>query len=72
MKRAGIILFCLFLGAGVLARASVLARIGPLARTLGTGMDLWIIAVLMLGVSSTIGAANFLAEELKGMWQRMA
>jgi len=32
----------------------------PLARNAGTGMDLWIIAVIMLGVSSTIGAANFL------------
>ncbi|MCK9520427.1 MAG: cbb3-type cytochrome c oxidase subunit I, partial [Dehalococcoidia bacterium] len=32
----------------------------PLARSLGTGMDLWIISVIMLGISSTIGAANFM------------
>ena len=32
----------------------------PLSRQAGMGMDLWILAVLLLGLSSTIGAANFL------------
>src|SRR5690606_5678364 len=33
----------------------------PLSTQSGTGMDLWIIAVIILGISSTIGAANFMA-----------
>ncbi len=56
---AGIIMFSGFLVDGGAATAGWTAY-SPLARTLGTGMDLWIIAVLMLGIASTIGAANFL------------
>jgi len=56
---AGIIMFSGFLVEGGAAQAGWTAY-SPLARTLGTGMDLWIIAVLLLGISSTIGAANFL------------
>ena len=56
---AGIIMFSGFLVSGGSAAAGWTAY-SPLARTAGTGMDLWIIAVLMLGISSTIGAANFL------------
>ncbi|MBA4179705.1 MAG: cytochrome c oxidase subunit I [Anaerolinea sp.] len=56
---AGIVMFSGFLVSGGSASAGWTAY-SPLARTLGTGMDLWIIAVAMLGVSSTIGAANFL------------
>jgi cytochrome c oxidase subunit 1 len=56
---AGIIMFSGFLVDGGSAAAGWTAY-SPLARTLGTGMDLWIIAVLILGISSTIGAANFL------------
>ncbi len=56
---AGLIMFSGFLVSGGAAQAGWTAY-SPLARTLGTGMDLWIIAVLILGISSTIGAANFL------------
>ncbi|MGE5596514.1 MAG: cytochrome c oxidase subunit I [Hyphomicrobiales bacterium] len=56
---AGILMFAGFLVDGGSAQAGWTAY-SPLARTLGTGMDLWIIAVIMLGISSTIGAANFL------------
>ncbi len=56
---AGIIMFSGFFVDGGAAQAGWTAY-SPLARTLGTGMDLWIIAVLLLGISSTIGAANFL------------
>ncbi|MEP7215549.1 MAG: cytochrome c oxidase subunit I [Anaerolineaceae bacterium] len=56
---AGLIMFSGFLVNGGAAQAGWTAY-SPLAKTLGTGMDLWIIAVAMLGVSSTIGAANFL------------
>jgi cytochrome c oxidase subunit 1 len=59
---AGIIMFSGFLitgDNGGAAQAGWTAY-SPLARNLGTGMDLWIIAVLLLGISSTIGAANFL------------
>ncbi len=57
---AGLIMFCGFL-VERRRRRRRLDRLQP-ARPhgLGTGMDLWIIAVLMLGISSTIGAANFL------------
>jgi cytochrome c oxidase subunit 1 len=56
---AGIIMFSGFLVSGGAAQAGWTAY-SPLARTLGTGMDLWIIAVLLLGTSSILGAANFL------------
>lgn len=56
---AGLIMFSGFLVSGGAAQAGWTAY-SPLARTLGTGMDLWIIAVLLLGISSTIGASNFL------------
>jgi len=56
---AGLIMFSGFLVSGGSAQAGWTAY-SPLARTLGTGMDLWIIAVILLGVSSTIGAANFI------------
>ena len=55
---AGIIMFSGFFFGGS-ADAGWTAY-SPLARNSGTGMDLWIIAVIMLGISSTIGAANFL------------
>ncbi len=56
---AGLLMFSGFLVDGGAAQAGWTAY-SPLARTLGPGMDLWIIAVLLLGISSTIGAANFL------------
>jgi len=56
---AGIIMFSGFLVDGGAAQAGWTAY-SPLARQLGTGMDMWIIAVILLGISSTIGAANFL------------
>ncbi len=56
---AGLIMFSGFLVSGGSAQAGWTAY-SPLARTLGTGMDLWIIAVILLGISSTIGAANFI------------
>jgi cytochrome c oxidase subunit I len=56
---AGLLMFAGFLVDGGSAAAGWTAY-SPLARTMGTGMDLWIMAVIMLGVSSTIGAANFL------------
>src|SRR5688572_15057585 len=55
---AGLLMFSGFLFGGS-ADAGWTAY-SPLARQSGTGMDLWIIAVIMLGISSTIGAANFL------------
>jgi cytochrome c oxidase subunit 1 len=56
---AGLLMFSGFLVDGGAAQAGWTAY-SPLARGLGTGMDLWIIAVILLGVSSTIGAANFM------------
>ena len=56
---AGLVMFSGFLVDGGAASAGWTAY-SPLARQMGTGMDLWIIAVIMLGVSSTIGAANFM------------
>lgn len=56
---AGLLMMAGFLVDGGAAQAGWTAY-SPLARTLGTGMDLWIIAVIILGVSSTIGAANFM------------
>ena len=56
---AGILMFAGFLVDGGSAAAGWTAY-SPLARTMGTGMDMWIIAVFLLGASSTIGAANFL------------
>ena len=56
---AGILMFAGFLVEGGAAQAGWTAY-SPLARGMGTGMDMWILAVLILGVSSTIGAANFL------------
>jgi cytochrome c oxidase subunit 1 len=56
---AGLLMFSGFLVDQGAASAGWTAY-SPLARQLGTGMDLWIIAVVMLGISSTIGAANFL------------
>jgi cytochrome c oxidase subunit 1 len=55
---AGLLMFSGFLFGGS-ADAGWTAY-SPLARGAGVGMDLWIIAVIMLGVSSTIGAANFI------------
>ena len=55
---AGILLFSGFLFGGS-ADAGWTAY-SPLARGTGVGMDLWIVAVIILGISSTIGAANFL------------
>ena len=56
---AGIVMFSGFLLPSGSAQAGWTAY-SPLARTLGTGMDLWIIGVILIGISSTIGAANFL------------
>jgi cytochrome c oxidase subunit I len=56
---AGLLMFAGFLVDGGAADAGWTAY-SPLARQAGTGMDLWIIAVIILGISSTIGAANFL------------
>ena len=56
---AALILFSSFFVDGGTAAAGWTSY-SPLAKTMGTGMDLWIIAVLILGISSTIGAANFL------------
>jgi cytochrome c oxidase subunit 1 len=56
---AGILMFSGFLVDGGAASAGWTAY-SPLARGMGTGMDLWIIAVMLLGISSTIGATNFL------------
>ncbi len=56
---AGILMFSGFLVDGGAAQAGWTAY-SPLARGLGPGMDLWIIAVILLGISSTIGAANFM------------
>jgi cytochrome c oxidase subunit 1 len=56
---AGLLMMAGFLVDGGAAQAGWTAY-SPLARTLGTGMDLWIIAVIILGISSTIGAANFM------------
>jgi cytochrome c oxidase subunit 1 len=56
---AGLIMFGGFLVDGGSAAAGWTAY-SPLAKTLGTGMDMWIIAVLLIGISSTVGAANFL------------
>ncbi len=56
---AALILFASFFVDGGTAAAGWTSY-SPLAKTMGTGMDLWIIAVLILGISSTIGAANFL------------
>ena len=56
---AALILFSSFFVDGGTAAAGWTSY-SPLAKTMGTGMDLWIIAVLLLGISSTIGAANFL------------
>jgi len=56
---AAVLMFYGFFVEGGAAQAGWTAY-SPLARTMGTGMDLWIIAVVLLGISSTIGAANFL------------
>ncbi len=56
---AGILMFSGFLVDGGAAAAGWTAY-SPLARGAGTGLDLWIIAVILLGISSTIGAANFM------------
>ncbi len=61
---AGLLMFAGFLVDGGSAAAGWTAY-SPLARTMGTGMDLWIIAVVLLGISSTIGAANFLVTMLR-------
>ncbi|MBI2766495.1 MAG: cytochrome c oxidase subunit I [Chloroflexi bacterium] len=61
---AGLLMFSGFLVNGGAASAGWTAY-SPLARTLGPGMDVWIIAVILLGVSSTIGAANFLVTMLR-------
>ena len=56
---AGILMFGGFLVDGGSANAGWTAY-SPLAQQAGVGMDMWIVAVFMLGASSTIGAANFL------------
>jgi cytochrome c oxidase subunit I len=56
---AGILMFSGFLVEGGSANAGWTAY-SPLAQQSGTGMDLWIISVILLGISSTIGAANFM------------
>ncbi len=56
---AGILMFAGFLVEGGSANAGWTAY-SPLAQQSGSGMDLWIISVIILGVSSTIGAANFM------------
>ena len=61
---AGLLMFAGFLMNGGSAAAGWTAY-SPLSRQTGTGMDLWIIAVLILGVSSTIGAANFLVTMIR-------
>ena len=55
---AAILMFSGFLVGG--AADAGWTAYSPLARNSGTGLDLWIIAVILLGISSTIGAANFL------------
>ena len=55
---AGLLMFSGFLFGGS-ADAGWTAY-SPLARQTGVCMDLWIIAVILLGISSTIGASNFL------------
>ncbi len=56
---AGLLMFAGFLVDGGAAAGGWTAY-SPLSRQAGVGMDLWIMAVLLLGMSSTIGAANFL------------
>ena len=56
---AAILMFAGFLVDGGAAAGGWTAYT-PLSRQAGMGMDLWILAVLLLGMSSTIGAANFL------------
>ncbi len=56
---AGLLMFSGFLVDGGAAQAGWTAY-SPLARGLGPGMDVWIIAVILLGISSTIGASNFM------------
>ena len=56
---AGLLMFAGFLVDGGAAAGGWTAY-SPLSRQAGMGMDLWIMAVLLLGMSSTIGAANFL------------
>ena len=55
---AGLLMFSGFLFGG--ASNVGWTAYSPLARGTGVGLDLWIIAVIILGVSSTIGAANFM------------
>ncbi len=56
---AGLLMFAGFLVEGGAADVGWTAY-SPLAQQSGTGLDLWIIAVVILGMSSTIGAANFM------------
>lgn len=56
---AGILMFAGFIVDGGAADGGWTAY-SPLAQQTGVGMDMWIIAVIVLGMSSTIGAANFL------------
>ncbi len=55
----GILMFAGFLVEGGAADVGWTAY-SPLAQQSGSGLDLWIIAVIILGISSTIGAANFM------------
>jgi cytochrome c oxidase subunit 1 len=57
---AGLVMFSGFLTTDGGPAAAGWTAYSPLAQTEGAGMDLWIIAVILLGISSTIGAANFM------------
>jgi cytochrome c oxidase subunit 1 len=60
LPAAGLVMFGGFLTTDGGSAASGWTAYSPLAKSEGTGMDLWIIAVILLGISSTIGAANFM------------
>lgn len=60
LPAAGLVMFAGFLTTDGGSAASGWTAYSPLAKAEGTGMDLWIIAVIFLGISSTIGAANFM------------
>jgi cytochrome c oxidase subunit 1 len=55
---AGLLMFAGFLFGG--AADVGWTAYSPLAMQTGVGLDLWIIAVIILGISSTIGAVNFM------------
>ena len=60
LPAAGLLMFSGFLTTDGGSAAAGWTAYSPLSETEGTGMDLWIMAVILLGISSTIGAANFM------------